>query len=254
MNVVINNVYIRRRVLLEIPGADGAAYEAVLPMLCEIGDRARRGRQVPAAGRPEEPQALRPRPEPLPRRRLTSALVRWSHVSDRCRRGPRSGGPSSPRRAAPLGARPGRAGAPRGVPRGARVPGRRGAAARHRARRRRRVRRRLRGVRRGRLRRRRRTGRQQGAQADRRPRGLAEVHRGRAAAGIDRFVQVSAINVDAPLPRRHRRRVARLRRGQARRRCGPARQRPGLDDHPAGPAHRRPGDRAGLARPGRRPG
>ena len=37
MNVVINNVYIRRRVLLQIPAADGSTYEAVLPMLCEIG-------------------------------------------------------------------------------------------------------------------------------------------------------------------------------------------------------------------------
>jgi hypothetical protein len=37
MNVVINNVYIRRRVLLDVPGANGATYEAVLPMLCEIG-------------------------------------------------------------------------------------------------------------------------------------------------------------------------------------------------------------------------
>ena len=36
MNVVINNVYIRRRVLLDIPGPQGH-YEAVLPMLCEIG-------------------------------------------------------------------------------------------------------------------------------------------------------------------------------------------------------------------------
>jgi len=37
MNVVINNVYVRRRVLLEIPGVDGQPYQAVLPMLCEIG-------------------------------------------------------------------------------------------------------------------------------------------------------------------------------------------------------------------------
>jgi len=36
MNVVINNVYIRRRVLLDIPGPQGQ-YDAVLPMLCEIG-------------------------------------------------------------------------------------------------------------------------------------------------------------------------------------------------------------------------
>ena len=106
---------------------------------------------------------------------LTGPLVRWVHVSHRRRRGPRPGGPSSPRRAAPLGARPGRAGAPRGVPRRARVARRRGAAARHRAGRRRRVRRGLRGLRRGRLRRRRRPGRQHGAQADRRPRGFAEV-------------------------------------------------------------------------------
>ena len=38
--------------------------------------------------------------------------VRWGHVPDRCRRGPRSGGPSSPRRAAALGARRGGARTP----------------------------------------------------------------------------------------------------------------------------------------------
>lgn len=43
MNVVINNVYIRRRVLLEIPGVDGQPYEAVLPMLCEIGTQPDKG-------------------------------------------------------------------------------------------------------------------------------------------------------------------------------------------------------------------
>jgi hypothetical protein len=37
MNTVVNNVFIRRRVLLEIRGADGATSQAVLPMLCEIG-------------------------------------------------------------------------------------------------------------------------------------------------------------------------------------------------------------------------
>ena len=37
MNTVINNVYIRRRVLLDIPAADGTTYQGVLPMLCEIG-------------------------------------------------------------------------------------------------------------------------------------------------------------------------------------------------------------------------
>jgi hypothetical protein len=36
MNVVINNVYIRRRVLLDIPGPQGT-YQGVLHMLCEIG-------------------------------------------------------------------------------------------------------------------------------------------------------------------------------------------------------------------------
>ena len=36
MNVVVNNVYIRRRVLFEIPGANGP-YQATLAMLCEIG-------------------------------------------------------------------------------------------------------------------------------------------------------------------------------------------------------------------------
>jgi len=37
MNTVINNVYIRRRVLLDIPAAGGSTYQGVLPMLCEIG-------------------------------------------------------------------------------------------------------------------------------------------------------------------------------------------------------------------------
>lgn len=37
MNMVVNNVYIRRRVLLDIPAADGSTYQGVLPMLCEIG-------------------------------------------------------------------------------------------------------------------------------------------------------------------------------------------------------------------------
>ena len=66
---------------------------------------------------------------------------------------------------------------------------------------------------------------------------------GARSAGIERFVQVSAINVDAAAAGGHRRGVARLRRGQARRRRGAPGQRPGLDDHPARPAHRRPGDR-----------
>ena len=74
---------------------------------------------------------------------------------------------------------------------------------------------------------------------------------GARQAGIDRFVQVSAIGVDDPLPDGHRRGLAGVRRGQARRRRRAARQRPGLDDHPARPAHRRPGHRAGLARPRR---
>lgn len=37
MNVVINNVYIRRTVLLEIPAADGTTYQGKLHLLYEIG-------------------------------------------------------------------------------------------------------------------------------------------------------------------------------------------------------------------------
>ena len=76
---------------------------------------------------------------------------------------------------------------------------------------------------------------------------------GARKAGIDRFVQVSAINVDEPLPpdtdEVWRAYVEAKRDADAALRD----ERPGLDDHPARPAHRRPGDRAGLARPGRRP-
>ncbi len=43
MNVVVNNVYIRRKVLLEILGEDGRPYQAVLPMLCEIGTTPEKG-------------------------------------------------------------------------------------------------------------------------------------------------------------------------------------------------------------------
>ena len=71
---------------------------------------------------------------------------------------------------------------------------------------------------------------------------------GASSAGISRFVQVSAIGVDDAAARRHRRRLAGLRRGQARRRHRAARQRPRLDDHPAGRPHRRPAHRLGLPR------
>lgn len=43
MNVVINNIYVRRRVVLDIPGVDGQPYQAVLPMLCEIGTTPEKG-------------------------------------------------------------------------------------------------------------------------------------------------------------------------------------------------------------------
>ena len=92
------------------------------------------------------------------------------------------------------------------------------------------------------------------AQAHRRPRGLAEVHRGRAA-GRDRPVRAGL---------RHRRR--RPAAGGHRRRSGAAYVEAKRDADAAlrasdlawtiirpGPAHRRPGDRAGRARPGRRP-
>jgi hypothetical protein len=55
MNVVINNVYIRRRVLLDIPGANGS-YEAVLPMLCEIGTAPEVGEKVRLRMDPKNPK------------------------------------------------------------------------------------------------------------------------------------------------------------------------------------------------------
>jgi hypothetical protein len=45
MNVVINNVYIRRRVLLDIPGPSGS-YQGVLHMLCEIGTSPSPGEKI----------------------------------------------------------------------------------------------------------------------------------------------------------------------------------------------------------------
>ncbi len=56
MNVVINNVYIRRRVLLAIPGADGTPYEAVLPMLCEIGTSPEPGDSLRLRVDPDNPK------------------------------------------------------------------------------------------------------------------------------------------------------------------------------------------------------
>jgi hypothetical protein len=58
MNVVINNVYIRRRVLLEIPGADGQPYQAVLPMLCEIGTSPKKGDTFRLRVDPKNPKHL----------------------------------------------------------------------------------------------------------------------------------------------------------------------------------------------------
>ena len=76
---------------------------------------------------------------------------------------------------------------------------------------------------------------------------------GARQAGIDRFVQVSAINVDEPLPTDTddvwRAYVEAKRDADAALRASE----PGLDDHPARAAHRRPGHGAGLARPRRRP-
>jgi hypothetical protein len=55
MNVVVNNVYIRRRVLLGIPGPNGP-YEAVLPMLCEIGTSPDVGDHLRLRVDPQNPQ------------------------------------------------------------------------------------------------------------------------------------------------------------------------------------------------------
>jgi hypothetical protein len=55
MNVVINNVYIRRRLLLDIPGANGT-YEAVLPMLCEIGTSPEVGEKLRLRVDPRHPK------------------------------------------------------------------------------------------------------------------------------------------------------------------------------------------------------
>ena len=62
MNVVINNIYVRRRVLLEIPGVDGRPYQAVLPMLCEIGTTPDQGDTFPLRVDPKNPKhfALEP--------------------------------------------------------------------------------------------------------------------------------------------------------------------------------------------------
>jgi hypothetical protein len=56
MNVVINNVYIRRRVLLDIPRADGTSYEGVLPMLCEIGTQPSVGERLQLRVDPKNPK------------------------------------------------------------------------------------------------------------------------------------------------------------------------------------------------------
>jgi hypothetical protein len=55
MNVVINNVYIRRRVLLDIPGPNGT-YQAVLHMLCEIGTSPSPGEKVQLRVDPTNPK------------------------------------------------------------------------------------------------------------------------------------------------------------------------------------------------------
>jgi hypothetical protein len=56
MNVVINNVYIRRRVLLDIPRTDGSTYEGVLPMLYEIGNQPSVGERLRLRVDPKNPQ------------------------------------------------------------------------------------------------------------------------------------------------------------------------------------------------------
>jgi hypothetical protein len=58
MNVVINNIYVRRRVLLEIPGVDGQPYQAVLPMLCEIGSSPEKGDTFRLRVDPRNPKHL----------------------------------------------------------------------------------------------------------------------------------------------------------------------------------------------------
>jgi hypothetical protein len=70
----------------------------------------------------------------------------------------------------------------------------------------------VRRLRRGGVRGRRRTGRAtRSASAPSTSRGSLKSIEGARLAGIDRFVQVSAINVDNPLRREHRRRLARVR-------------------------------------------
>ena len=63
MNVVVNNVYIKRKVLLDIPDERGSTYQAVLPMLCEIGTRPDPGDTFHLRVDPRNPQhfALDPR-------------------------------------------------------------------------------------------------------------------------------------------------------------------------------------------------
>ena len=55
MNVVINNVYIRRRVLFEIPGPNGP-YQAKLAMLCEIGTSPEAGDKFQLRVDPKNPK------------------------------------------------------------------------------------------------------------------------------------------------------------------------------------------------------
>ena len=57
MNVVINNVYIRRRVLFEIPGPNGT-YQAKLAMLCEIGTSPAAGDKFQLRVDPKNPKHL----------------------------------------------------------------------------------------------------------------------------------------------------------------------------------------------------
>jgi hypothetical protein len=56
LNVVINNVYIRRRVLLDIPAAGGGSYEGVLPVLYEIGTRPDEGDRIRLRVDPKNPK------------------------------------------------------------------------------------------------------------------------------------------------------------------------------------------------------
>ena len=56
MTTVVNNIYVRRRVELDIPAEDGTTYRGTLTMLYEMGTWPTQGDQVPLRVDPENPK------------------------------------------------------------------------------------------------------------------------------------------------------------------------------------------------------